>query len=67
MTKPLSCGSGLCICALKSMAGWLAARRLPERFAKVGGSVIEYRLTEGAISPYLRDRVKRELRVIYGA
>lgn len=24
-------------------------------------------LTEGAISPYLRDRVKRELRVIYGA
>jgi predicted nucleotidyltransferase len=24
-------------------------------------------LTENAISPYLRDRVKRELRVIYGA
>ena len=24
-------------------------------------------LTEAAISPYLRDRVKRELRVIYGA
>jgi len=24
-------------------------------------------LTESAISPYLRDRVKRELRVIYGA
>jgi predicted nucleotidyltransferase len=24
-------------------------------------------LTEGAISPYLRDRVKRELQVIYGA
>lgn len=24
-------------------------------------------LTEGAISPYLRDRVRRELRVIYGA
>jgi len=24
-------------------------------------------LTESAISPYLRDRVKRELRVVYGA
>lgn len=49
------------------MASWSKVRRLPERFAKVGGSVIEYRLTESAISPYLRDRVKRELRVIYGA